>query len=103
MKVYKKCQQVKVSTPIERKTLRDKVEINKKALELIAQSNLDKALPTVEARFPRSRHDPYMYEEVVDDILEKDMHRHLIEKDEVAMSSLLKCIGDKQEALMIED
>lgn len=30
------------------------------------------------------------------------MHRHLIEKDKYAMSSWLKCIGDKQEVLMIE-
>ncbi len=30
------------------------------------------------------------------------MHRHLVEKDEAAMSSRLKCIEDKQEALMME-
>ena len=55
----------------------------------VAAARLGRAVSSL-----RSRHDPYMYKEVVDDILEKHMHRHLIEKEEAAMSSWLKCIVD---------
>lgn len=90
---------MKVATLTDRKALQDNMEI-----EFIAPPNLDQALPTADASFPRRRPDPDMYEEVLGDILGKDKQRHLVDQDERKVGTMFKLIGDKPEApLMNED
>ena len=75
---------------IAKKTFKDRVadmesqqvDLYKKADELIDSADLDKA-------FPRSKHDPYDYEAVVKEILERDAERQEIEKEEIEKGDIV--------------
>ena len=70
--------------------------VYEKADELIESAHLNKA-------FPRSKHDPYNYEAVLQEILERDAERQEIEEEEIGKGDILPHLEDITRAEAIAD